>query len=445
MMWRMLGRRTLLTLTTLATVATVGACGFSVAQDGPRDGGPVGDGPPDVQLPDAGSCVAVEASCASGTVLRDCTTVGQSPMDIECPWGCVASAGPVPAHCGVIVPSGGAVTASDLDPTGLLDIELQGTVDGSTGAISGLRGPGAGVIAGIGYEVKNGVAVFRFRSLHVVGVVALGGTRPIAFVANGEVVIDAVIDARGAPACLGRSGGPGGAAGGLKNDPGGGPGGGEGMSNNNEGGGGGGHGGDGGDGGGESDGGDRFGDDRISVLRGGGGGGGGGGGNNAGQGGGGGGALQIVSNARVTIAATGGINAGGCGGDSGDGGNDGGGGGGAGGAILLEAPVVTIGGILAVNGGGGGARTAAAIGANATLDRIPAPGGTGTGTGGAGAAGGERDGSPGTGITGGGGGGIGRMRFHTRTGMASVAGAATLSPALTDPESRCTQGPATVE
>ncbi|MDB4988441.1 MAG: hypothetical protein JWN04_3619, partial [Myxococcaceae bacterium] len=64
------------------------------------------------------------------------------------------------------------------------------------------------------------------------------------------------------------------------------------------------------------------------------------------EGGPGGGAVQLVSATQITIASTGAISAGGAGGGNGSSG------GGAGGSILLEAPSVSVLGVLAANGGG---------------------------------------------------------------------------------------------
>jgi hypothetical protein len=130
------------------------------------------------------------------------------------------------------------------------------------------------------------------------------------------------------------------------------------------------------------------------------------------------------------------------------GGRQGGGGGGAGGTILLEAPSITIAGKLAVNGGGGGTRLA--YGAHATLDRMPAPGGTApTTANGNGGIGGTGDmpagGLPMGGTFGAGGGAVGRMRFHTRAGAVTVEAGAVLSPALDDNQTTTTQGPARVQ
>jgi hypothetical protein len=415
--------------------AAVAACTFSVVPEGPKDGS--------IPIPDAGDCMAVAKECVADT-LRTCATVGGTASDLPCAWGCVATG---VAHCGVLVPSGGAVTSTDLMPqAALADITLSAatTIDGDGTISGGLHAAGGGMQNGIDYRLHNGVAIFRFKSLHVTGPLALAGTSPIALVADGAIRVDAIIDARGVPICMGQQAGPGGIDGAPKGASAPAQTGGGSLGPNHLGGGGGGRGGTGGSGG-TASGGAAFGDDRIATLIGGGGGGGASGGNGAG-GGGGGGAIQIVSNTSITITSSGGINAGGCGGGAaGTGGNDGGGGGGAGGAILLEAPIVSHDGVLAVNGGGGGAEGAA--GSNATLDRSPAAGApSADGSGGAGAAGMLLDGSPGLpGLTkiGAGGGGIGRIRFHTRSGSASVTG--TSSPTFTDIPTRCTQGPAMVQ
>jgi hypothetical protein len=381
------------------------------------------------------------------------------PQDTTCSWGCGS------AHCLQIVPAGGAVTPGDvgLGSDALMDISLgSGTViDSDNGSIvqgpMTVRGGGAGVKAGIDYEQRgSNAAVFRVKSLAITGVTYLRGHRAIAIVADGAVDVGAVIDARGG--CMGTDAGPGGFAGGGKGSNGLGAGGGAGSDGQSQGGGGGGYGGRGGDGGNGPDmtnpiaGGAPQGDRAITLLVGGAGGGGGGdgGGPQTGPGGGGGGAIQIVSNAQITIASGGGINAGGCGGRSGGGGNDGGGGGGAGGTILLEAPTIHVVGGLAVNGGGGGGGAAGnqMSGANGTLSRNPAPGAIGMTIGGIGGAANMLDGTAGgtTGGKGGGGGGaVGRIRLDTRSGTATIDPAALLSPALDDQPTTCTQSTATLQ
>jgi len=418
-------------------------CGFSVASQ-------PGDAAPDTGVSDAGPCTGPSASCAAD-VLRTCADDRSEVVETPCPWGCEASTS---AHCRVLMPSGGAVTGTDLDTTGLVDLVLSATtIDSTDGEIVGVRPPGAGVMAGIDYEVRGEIAVFRVNSLRIAGPIKLRGSRAIAIVASGAILVDDLIDGRGDPLCTlnGRTAGPGGFTGGDKEQTAPGSGGGTGSVVDDNGGGGGGHCAVGGPGsvaaGIVSAGGPAFGTAAILQLVGGGGGGGGGGAANAGLGAGGGPALQLVSNTTIAISAMGGINAGGCGGDEGTGGSDAGGGGGAGGTILLEAPTITIAGKLAVNGGGGGTHNG--IGVPGTLDRVPAAGGTPSnvieGQGGIGGAGGTLAGGSATGTFGGGGGSIGRMRFHTRSGSATVEVGAMLSPAITDSPTCTTESPATAE
>jgi hypothetical protein len=86
----------------------------------------------------------------------------------------------------------------------------------------------------------------------------------------------------------------------------------------------------------------------------------------------------------ITVTSTGGIDAAGHGGDGG-GARGGGGGGGSGGGLLLEAPTITISGMVATNGGGGGSGaqstgSAGVDGERGILGLTAAPGGTLTGT-----------------------------------------------------------------
>jgi hypothetical protein len=141
----------------------------------------------------------------------------------------------------------------------------------------------------------------------------------------------------------------------------------------------------------------------------------------------GGGAVQLVAAGTLEIGSTGVVDMGGAGG--GWLGN----GGGSGGAILLEAPMVSVLGVLAVNGagGGGGAAAGGQDGASAAGSATPALGGAGGaagGMGGAGSGGAMLNGAPGMdgNPAGGGGGGAGWIRINTMTGTASLTG--TLSP-----------------
>jgi hypothetical protein len=155
------------------------------------------------------------------------------------------------------------------------------------------------------------------------------------------------------------------------------------------------------------------------------------------QNGGGGGAIQLVAGKSILLGSGGYIAAGGAGGPFGGTNHQEAGGGGSGGAILIEAPIVTIQGILAVNGGGGGQGSGDA-GADGRPDDQPALGGQKSTTsgivspGGAGSAAAVLNGTAGTGTAGaaagGGGGGAGRIRVNTKSGQVASTAAA-LSPA----------------
>jgi len=408
----------------LGTLLVVAGCQYSPPAGGtPTDDAPGVDAP--VDAPPPTNCTEASRTCVTAETLRECVP-GQQSVDTPCPWGCLDADGT--ADCGVLQPVGGGVAPGDLVPTGD-DVTLTAGNDiDSNGTITG-------VANGFSTSTNNGVRVFRFKSLTISGTVVLTGDQPIALVADGPIVVDALLDARGAcGAGAGRTGGPGGGRGGGIGQNGTGLGAGAGKSGNAEGGGGGGHGTAGGAGNSNQAGGAAFGNPAIMTLSGGGG---GGGGENS-TGGGGGGGLQLVSNTSITISATGGINAGGCGGGGGPGGsNDAGGGGGAGGTIVFEAPSVTILGVLAANGGSGGDENS--DGEAGLLSRTRA-----TASGGDGGAGTTPGGGPG-GTDEGGGGGIGRIRVNTRSGTASVMGAAVMSPAFDDSPTTATQGVATVQ
>lgn len=418
----------------LAALVVLGACSYTT----PFATGTPGDGPevvPDAIL----KCPSVSRACVTNTVLRSCDVTGDPSSDETCIWGCVQEI--ATAHCGVVVPSGGAATATDFNTTGLADVTLSGTVDGNNGSISGvtLRNSVTGIDAGIDYQVRNNIAVFRVKSLTVSGPLSLRGSKPIVFVADGQILIKGIVDVTGG--CNASDAGPGGGVGGAKRSGGPGSGGGNGAVASQVGGAGGGFGGDGGDSGlGTVQGGGHFGDERITTLRGGGGGG-GGDGSNAGAGGGGGGGVQFLSNTNLLLDVDGGITAGGCGGKGGNS-NDGGGGGGAGGAILLEAPSIVLRGALASNGGAGGTGGAKS-GPNATLDRNRAHGPNTPGLAGDGGGGAQDGGAFGI-SQGGGGGATGRIRFQTRLGQTTLE-SPILSMSLTDNSTTTTQGPATVQ
>ena len=391
--------------------------------------------------PDAAICETQSVECATPEILRTCTSAGATAVDTVCAWGCTEHAGP--AHCGALVPRGGALKPTDTtDFTGLTDQNIQSaTIDGSAGAITTgngtIRGAGQGIQNGIDYEVRGGVAIFRMKSVLLDGPITFAGPYSIAIVVDGHLGAAGDFDVRGA--CTDKTGGPGGFSGGMLRNAGGGAGGGGGASGGGgqAGGGGAGYGAVGGPGGTSTqvvEGGTTYGDVTITTLVGGSG---GGAGNSmsattSAHGGGGGGALQLVANGDIAVTGT--INAGGCGGAPGTAGPGGGGGGGAGGTLLLEAPVVVLTGSIAVNGGGGGGGGGGgSAGGNGALGLANALGGDSLqGHGGPGGAGDLPTGTAGQGNVqygGGGGGGVGRIRLETRTG--AIGGLPTVSPPLT--------------
>lgn len=416
--------------------------------------------------PDAGPdaeplCPRLECD---GPALVHCPATQVGPLTTWCAAGCVDT--PTP-HCGTIRPTG-VVDVADLIPDPSLSdttITAPVTFNTDTGEIVGVRAAGSGVIAGIDFEVRNSVGVFRFGKLIVLPnatnadeVVSFVGSNAVAWVSPDLVEVHASLNLSGD--CLGGLPGPGGFAGGAPGLAGAGTGGGgAGVTamGGGSGGGGGGHGAPGGAGGtlyptgptGPTVAGGAFGpawnDPEISILHGGGG---GGGGASGGTGGGGGGAIQIVSNVEIEFRGTfdgsnhsSGINASGCGGQGSSVG--GAGGGGAGGAILLEAPYLRTGEKLSnfiVAGGGGGGQQ---DGADGGAYEGGFPGG---------ANGGWREFSTWTlagseGYVndqngGGAGGGVGRIRFNYVTGISDSG--STLPP-YTDTITTSTLGISSVE
>jgi hypothetical protein len=110
-----------------------------------------------------------------------------------------------------------------------------------------------------------------------------------------------------------------------------------------------------------------------------------------GQGGGGGGAVDVVSGTAVAVHGAAAINVGGGAGLGGNAIDGGAGGGGSGGMIFLEAPQVSVQGVLAANGGSGGSgaggNASGAIGQPGQASASAAVGAPGNGAGGPGANG----------------------------------------------------------
>jgi hypothetical protein len=100
---------------------------------------------------------------------------------------------------------------------------------------------------------------------------------------------------------------------------------------------------------------------------------------------------------------------------------------------LLEAPQVTVNGVLAANGGGAGVFSGGGGAQDGQPNATPALGQTTTSA--VGSAGTQVNGADGTSTsnngTSGGGGGAGRIRINTTSGAATIGSGATISPALT--------------
>ncbi len=151
----------------------------------------------------------------------------------------------------------------------------------------------------------------------------------------------------------------------------------------------------------------------------------------------GGGAIQFVAGTSFLLGPSAYINAGGSGGVNGGANHQEASGGGSGGAILIEAPMVTLSGVLAANGAGGGQGDGDS-GANASADDQVALGGHRSfsgivpSVGGNGSAARTINGSDGTDTSGyaagGGGGGSGWIRVNSQSGQLDTT-KATLSPA----------------
>ena len=430
-------------------VVVLAGCGEIVktTDGGPDDASVVTDAPP---------CETLTAQC-DGDVLRGCVAVGQPPVDVTCPLSCSATPEP---HCTSLRPSF-KLTAADMTPaSGLMDVTLAPTTTFNTsdGSITNVRAAGTGVISGIDFYIRDGVGVFRFQTLTIMGSstpaqrTPVSGANALALVSMTSITIDgAILDLQGP--CTGAMPGPGGGMGGSGGSPdnmggatngvaapaphGGGGGASEAIDGDYCGGGGGGGNGTRGGAGGASlqFAGGQGGPSSTAMDFVGGGGGGGGGAFehtvNHSTGGGGGGAVHLAANQRVRIA-NGGIQAGGCGGN----GNTQScpGGGGAGGMIVIEADDVEIASAtLAANGGGGGGTQR---GVHGQFGSMVAPGGPMSAAQGGGGAGGANNTAPGVPGTngnpagGGGGGGAGRIVIRTSDGLLTT-GNATISPPTT--------------
>jgi len=115
-----------------------------------------GDAMSDAPLFDAAPCAAATKACETAFALYTCTSAGATPVVEPCEWGCLTS-GPGP-HCGVFQPAGGYITSADTVPDStLMSATIASTtIDTQTGAITGVRTAGQGVISGIEFTSVGG-------------------------------------------------------------------------------------------------------------------------------------------------------------------------------------------------------------------------------------------------------------------------------------------------
>lgn len=439
----------------LFTLLVLGACSFSARTAQQRAGDAAGSDAVDAGIDGLpATCTPNETAC-EGRVVKTCGAAGtwDSALDTVCDFTCSAGACVVASNvaiadvamCGsnapALAPPPGATVTMATDGT----THLECTPDCGNGVT---RIDRTNVIT----SVQPNVAWFCLSQLSLAAGVTMTAdptspaTSALVFIVDGPVTIAGTLAADGASATNavpGGKGGPGGFAGSdltsSSNSDGHGPCAGKGGDHDGPsfadhwiggGGGGGGNATAGANGGtGKCVNGDHTGNPRgasnascsmpdlIPLVGGSGGGAGGDATVNVQQGwagGGGGGAIEIAS--RVSITVTGTLAARG-GAGYGENSVDGGGGGGAGGSLLLEAPTLSLSGMLVVDGGAGGSSGAGAGGAGAS-------GASAAGTGKSFAANGQ-------GGSGGGGGG-GRVRLNATHSSC---------PATVSPTSACSPGP----
>ncbi len=188
--------------------AAVAACTFAprevVPLDAPASMHDVAIDTPSERMIDAAMCPDASVTCSDPSTLRTCAAAGSAPVLTTCSWGCTGAT----AHCAQLQPAGSAVLASDVAPgSGLLPIALSGALIinsdtgeiGLSGDLSSVRGSGSGIVAGIDFEQRgaDSVGMFRFASLTVSDPVVIVGSNAVAFVADGDMSIDALVDVRG--------------------------------------------------------------------------------------------------------------------------------------------------------------------------------------------------------------------------------------------------------
>jgi hypothetical protein len=299
---------------------------------------------------------------------------------------------------------------SDVDIT---NANINGSLDSDADSASVTLPHSMDTVAYVKMRQSNGtiigIYIANSWTIEAGATLKITGSSPIALVALTDIVVYGSVDVECGGAATGSSG------------QGQGPGGGAASSNSgtNIGAGGGSFCGTGGAGGGSTANASAYGTGPLVPLLG------GSAGGSGIDGGAGGGAAQFVAGTTITVSGS--ISA------PGGPGSIGGAGGGSGGALLLEAPAVTVSGVLATNGGGGGSNyDNGGMGGQAGATPAQGGGGGSGASGGNGSAAATIAGSPGAvnaGDVGGGGGGAGHIRINTMSGVATLTGG-TLSPSV---------------
>ena len=379
----------------LGLVGLVGLIGLAGCfRPAPQAGAPCGA---NRECPDGLACSDITNTCEkpglndSGVLVDACpenACAGDLLVGCGSSVTCANGCGGETPHCLQLAPSNGLTVEMLVGATADVTLDKL-NFDADDGSIRmmniDIRDAGAGVKAGIRWEIVNGVSVWTANTWSLTGGYewSFSGPRPAALFASSTITIAGTISGLNAVGSLGVLGGASTnastAAGGCNGRAG------RSLDANHAEGGGGAGGGDntkGGNGGTSNQGGTLTGiggmcatrPTTIPLVAGN-----AGGASGSAPGGGGGGAFALVAMDSVTITTS--LSVSGAGGSNA--GSNGGGGGGSGGAIFVEAPTVSISGQLTANGGGGGAPGGGTIGNDgATTSSAVAQGGTYSGSGG---------------------------------------------------------------
>src|SRR3569623_1697485 len=228
--------------------ASLAACKFSAsaASEAPNANEPPVDTrtiDASIDAPPPPACTARSATCLDDVTLSTCACLNTTPFVTMCNWGCIATG---TAHCGQLAALGGGGNLGDFTAQGGAPLTL------NNAKLNTNDGTSMGVTTGFSAVLRGNVMVFRISGLTLTGTTQFTGPNAAAFVADGAITINAIVDVRGPCAMNAKNAGLGGFNGGNGDAPGMGMGGGAAINSKDCGGAGGGYGGQGGDGGGPS-------------------------------------------------------------------------------------------------------------------------------------------------------------------------------------------------